>query len=346
MIRFGFSLTRSDIESTIRHAKLVEDSNFDFLWMPDHLLAPSVGAQIVDTTVTLSFIGANTKKIMLGPGVTDALRRHPAQIAQAFATLDLYTGGRAALGIGAGEEMNLSLYNIKNVTPLKRLKEAVEVIKLLWTSSYDNPAYYEGEFFQLKRAFLQVKPIQKPRPPIYIGAMGPKNRELSGRIADGVYTFLSVPDFFSEIVSDVERGITAANRKRSEVDISAYIIVSLDPDKEKALKAASRMTKSYLMQEHTTLLKMGYDEPLPASLGSTQHVTVTPETLKVYPQAVESIPMEAVRRTAVYEGASAVIERAAQYIKKGATQIAIKDCSPDPSYSLPIFRDKIIPSLK
>ncbi|MDG6921755.1 MAG: LLM class flavin-dependent oxidoreductase [Nitrososphaerota archaeon] len=346
MIRLGFSLTRSDIESTIRHAKMVEDSNFDFLWMPDHLLAPSIGAQIVDTTVTLSYIGANTKRIKLGPGVTDALRRHPAQIAQAFATLDLYTGGRAVLGIGAGEEMNLSLYNIKNPRPLKRLKEAVEVTKLLWTSSYDNPAYYDGEFFSLKRAFLQVKPVQKPRPAIYIGAMGPKNRELAGRIADGVYTFLSIPETFSEVVTDIERGINAANRKRNEVDISAYIITGLDVDKEKALKSVTRLTKSYLMQEHTTLLKMGYEEPLSAEMGSTQHVTVTPEILKVYPQAVESIPMEAVQRAAVFQGPDAIIERAAQFIKRGATQIAIKDSSPDPSYSLAIFRDKIIPAIK
>lgn len=346
LLTFGFSHTRGDIETTTRLARLIEQADFDFLWMPDHLLAPSLGAQILDTTVTLSYIAANTSKIMVGPGVTDALRRHPAQIAQTFATLDLYSQGRAVLGIGAGEEMNLSVYNIKNERPLKRLQEAVEVIKLLWTCSYDEPAYYDGEFFKLNRAFLQVKCVQSPRPRVYIGAMGPKNRELAGRIADGVYTFLTIPEFFSETVNDIEKGIVSAGRRREDVDITAYIITSFDPEKEKALKSVTRLTRGYLLQEYKTLTRMGYEAPLPSNVVSTQHVTVTPETMKVYPQAIEKVPIEAVERTAVYEGPDALVDRISQYIKKGASQIVIKDSSPDQAYALRILKDKVLPHFK
>ena len=93
-------------------------------------------------------------------------------LAQSAATLRLMTGGRCVLGLGLGEAMNLLPFGMKPSSQTARMREAVELIRLLWTSSFENRVSYKGRFYAFDGAWLQ---FPNPGPvPIYVGALGPK----------------------------------------------------------------------------------------------------------------------------------------------------------------------------
>ncbi len=334
-----------DIQVMIEQAQRKERVGFDYLWMPDHVLAPSIDDEVVDTRTTLTYLASRTDKIIVGQGVTDPLRSHPAQLAQQIATLDKYTKGRVVLGIGAGEAMNLVPFSIPLDHSVSRLEEAIKVLKLLFSADLNNPAEFSGMYFNLSNAFLQVKSHQKPHPPIYVGALRKRNREMSGRLADGVYTFLNTPETFAERLIDIKRGAESAGRSISDLDVTAYIITSIDEDKEKAGKSASMLARSFLNSERDTLIMMGFDAPLSEDF-MTQKVLVSRETIRIAREAVEKIPREAADMVTITGGAKEIIDGIESFIRSGATQIVIRDASPDLNYSAKVLKDTVIPAFR
>lgn len=130
---------------------------------------------------------ASTKTIRFGTGVTASDRYHPALIAQAFATLDQMFPGRIMLGLGAGEAMNSIPLGIVFPSPgqrERRLEEALEIIRLLWTGKFGD---YSGFFYQLHGARLYTTPSTKI--PILVAAGGPRSAEIAGKHGDGVIGF-------------------------------------------------------------------------------------------------------------------------------------------------------------
>jgi F420-dependent oxidoreductase-like protein len=124
---------------------------------------------------TISALAGLTSKIKLGTLVTGNAYRHPSILAKMGATLDVLSKGRLFLGIGAAwDEEEASAYGIPFPSTrerLQRLDEAVQVIRLMWT---EDKADFEGRFYQLRGAYCNPKPIQKPHPKILIGGSGEK----------------------------------------------------------------------------------------------------------------------------------------------------------------------------
>ncbi|NIN53665.1 MAG: LLM class flavin-dependent oxidoreductase, partial [Nitrososphaeria archaeon] len=179
-IKFGSYLLFGPTEQIVQQGLLAERYGFDSVWFPDHHISSIPTTECPEIWTVLTAIGMRTKHILLAPAVTDPLRRHPSTTAQTVATLDRLLGGRVALGIGAGERMNLIPFGIPWTSPIERLREAVKCIKMLWSATTEEPANYKGKFFHLKDAYLGIKPGQDP--PIYIGALGPRTRELVGEL--------------------------------------------------------------------------------------------------------------------------------------------------------------------
>ncbi len=105
--------------------------------------------------------------------VTGNTYRHPAVLANIATTVDIISHGRLDFGIGAGwNEVESNMYGIPLYQPgerIRRLGEACEVIKLLWTETEAN---FDGKYYQLKNAYCEPKPVQKPYPPFIIGGGG------------------------------------------------------------------------------------------------------------------------------------------------------------------------------
>jgi alkanesulfonate monooxygenase SsuD/methylene tetrahydromethanopterin reductase-like flavin-dependent oxidoreductase (luciferase family) len=234
-LNFSRELLGDDIHQAVKDGQEAELLGFDFIWVPDHLVDIRPLMAIFDAWTTLAFIGAKTNKIRLGSGVTDVQRMHPAKTANIVSTLDNLTDGRAVLGIGAGEIMNTKPYGIdweKKETRLKRLRETLQVIKLLWSSSYEKPVTYSGDFYSLDNAQLSLSPIQHD-PPIYIGSFSSKEMlRIVGELADGWYPgSQNTPERFKENVQIIREAALKAGRAFEAIDVIANVPTFVCKDK-------------------------------------------------------------------------------------------------------------------
>lgn len=144
-------------------------------WAFDHFipLGPDPTGPQLEGWTLLGALAARTERLRLGLMVTGNIYRHPAVLANIGATVDVISHGRLDFGIGAGwNEMECNMYGIPLYAPgerIRRLGEACEVIKLLWTEPRAN---FEGKYYQLRDALCEPKPVQKPYPPFVIGGSG------------------------------------------------------------------------------------------------------------------------------------------------------------------------------
>jgi alkanesulfonate monooxygenase SsuD/methylene tetrahydromethanopterin reductase-like flavin-dependent oxidoreductase (luciferase family) len=182
-------LTYDEILKTWREADAIPEIEDAWLW--DHLipLRGDSNTAALEAWTLLAALAAQTTRLRLGVIVTSNRIRPPAVLAKMAATVDIVAGGRLVFGIGAGgsavsgNPASLQLvhreydaYGIDVVTPgeaVAALDEACTLIKRLWTE--DQPFDFDGRCYQLSGAICEPKPLQRPRPPIMIGAGGERS---------------------------------------------------------------------------------------------------------------------------------------------------------------------------
>jgi F420-dependent oxidoreductase-like protein len=168
-----------------------ENSGIDSFWVMDHFhQIQFVGRPeepMLEGWTVISMLAAITTKIKLGTLVTGIIYRYPSVLAKVAATLDVLSKGRLFMGIGAGWNEQESLaYGISfpsNQERMFRLEEAIQVIRKMWTS-------FNGKYYQIRNAYCNPKPIQKPSPPILIGGSGErKTLKIVAKYADACNLF-------------------------------------------------------------------------------------------------------------------------------------------------------------
>jgi probable F420-dependent oxidoreductase len=174
-------------------AKECERLGFDSVWVSDHLvfdLAKYGGSSdpigVLDPLTILSVLARETETVRLGTMVLCNEFRHPVVLAKMAATIDLASGGRLELGIGAGwYEPEFVQAGIPFRAPrvrLERLAESVDVLKRLFEGE---PVTARGKHYPLDGIALRPRPAQKPRPTIWVGGKGDRTIALAARAADG-----------------------------------------------------------------------------------------------------------------------------------------------------------------
>lgn len=338
--------SRQTIERTLQLTTFVDRLSYDHVRVGDHILIPDTGAVYPNAHTILSAMAVLTKRVRLSTAVTDSYRRHPAEIAQAVATLDVLTSGRAMLGIGAGEVMNLEPFGIEWVSPVRRLREAVEVIRLLWSATPDKPATYRGRIFQLRDAFLQVSPLQKPTPPIYIGAAGPKTRELAGMIGDGwLPVAVETPKTLKRHLEDVEKGAERSGRRADELDIDVTVYTAISDDFEESYQCVAPSVKGVLVQQREVLKELTGIE-IPESLSLQRMDPTDRSSLEAMNELAGKIPRSVVEEVAAFGSPDSCIKKLEEFLKSGATSITICNLSPEPEKTFRIYSEKIIPYMR
>ena len=154
----------------------------------------------------------------MGTCVTDAIRRHPSNIALAAITLDRVSKGRAILGIGAGAAQNLKEFCIPFEKPVSKWEEQIQVIKKLYGSTPDNTVDYEGKYYKLESACLQAPPIRNPHPPTYMASGGKRTLQLTGKYGDGWLPIGYTPELFEDHKMQIETSMNENNRTQEEKD--------------------------------------------------------------------------------------------------------------------------------
>lgn len=183
-----------------RVARAADDAGLDTVWISDHLIQADPNsepdAEMLEAYTALGFLAARTTRIRLGAMVTAATFREPALLIKMVTTLDVLSGGRAWLGIGAGyhqgeaESMGLPLPPVTE--RFERLEEILRLAQHMWSGRDRMP--FHGTYYRLTRPVTSPKPVRRPHPPILIGGMGErKTLRLVATYGDACNLF-DVPD--------------------------------------------------------------------------------------------------------------------------------------------------------
>ena len=345
-VKFGAVIGIYSSRETVRLSKMAEGLGYDSIWIPDHLVGFFSPGSFIDPWTTLAAVGENTKSVFLSPSVTDCQRCHPAKIAHMVSTLDELSNGRAGLGIGAGEAMNIVPYGLEWEKPsvrVGRLREAVQVVKLLWGSSRDNPVNFEGAYYQLSRAWLDHKPVRHPHPPVYIGALGnERTLEIVGELGDGWLPWISCPESWKRRLEFVRRGTEKAKRPLKDLDLCVWMYFTMSEAAE-AYENALNQLKRTLLVDRYHLRMFGYDLPLPIEY-SYQRLSATEKAQKIIIDAAKQIPDELMEKKFIpVGGADEIIETISAYVKMGATHICVRDIFLSAEEGFGQFSKKVIP---
>jgi len=201
-----------------------ERLGYDSVWLDDHLMYGK--HPILECWTTLSALASLTAKIRLGTMVLCNSYRNPALLAKMAATLDNISNGRLEFGIGAGVQKDEhNAYGIPFPKPsdrIDRMKEAVEIIKKMWT---EEKANYHGKYYTVNDAVCLPKPRQKPHPPITIGGGGEKlTMKVAAQYADR-YDWGYVPSLeqYKHKMKILENHCNAVNRDFQEIEKSCWL---------------------------------------------------------------------------------------------------------------------------
>ncbi len=240
------------------YAELAEAEGYESLWVTERYFHE-------ETFALLGFLGAVTRTIKLGVGVTNPYTRHPALLAMASATLDRICDGRFLLGLGRSEQAIIQeRMGIPYGPPRATLEEAVGMIRALHAGQrVDTTA---GRL-TLRDARLAITPVQ-PALPIYVAAIGPRALRLAGAVADGVLLNAYVPpEYVRYAVHEVREAARAAGRDPQAIDIACMLIVRLTNDLGQILPSLKQRLVRLLEEPHVGEILMdkgGFD---PALLG-------------------------------------------------------------------------------
>src|SRR3954452_778191 len=239
---WGLGLTAGEQLKLVREA---ESAGFDSVWA-----AEAYGS---DTATVLAWLAANTEKIKIGSAIFQMPGRSPAMTAMTAATLDNLSNGRVILGIGSsGPQVAEGWHGQRFAKQLARTREYVAILrKALARERLE----FEGETYVLplpdgpgKALKLMIPPVQE-RIPIYIAAIGPKNTQLTGEIADGwMPTFFS-PEHVGEFRKLLEEGAArAGNGKRIDdsFDIAPNVSLCISDDLDAARDVMRPMLALYV----------------------------------------------------------------------------------------------------
>src|SRR5215207_1548447 len=164
----------SDLVRTVRHA---DELGLDTVWVADHLIQADPtsvpDSEMLEAYTTLGFLAAHTERIRLGTMVTGVTFRPPSLLIKAVTTLDVLSGGRAWLGVGAGYQEDEARAMDLPLPPLaerfERLEDTLRLALQMW-SGQRSP--FDGRHYRLGQPISNAPPLRRPHPPILIGGMG------------------------------------------------------------------------------------------------------------------------------------------------------------------------------
>src|SRR5213592_169129 len=187
-----------------------------------------------DAATVLAWVAAQTERIDVGSAIFQIPARTPAMAAMTAATLDTLSGGRFRLGLGvSGPQVSEGWHGVRFAKPLGRTREYVDIVRLALARK---PVAYDGEHFKLPLPDGAGKALRlgfhPPREaiPIYLAAVGPKNLELAGEIADGWLAIFFAPDAAGEYLQHIERGRAKSGAGLAGFDVAPSVPLVIGDD--------------------------------------------------------------------------------------------------------------------
>lgn len=243
-LRFGVKTmpqytTYEDILRVWREAEALPI--FEHAWAFDHLMPinDDPGGPCLEGWTLLAALAAQTERLRIGLMVSSNTFRHPAVLAKMGATVDHIAHGRLDFGIGAGWNVTEhEAYGIPLYAPgerIRRLEEACEVVRRLWT---EETVDYQGRFYQLTQARCEPKPVQRPTPPFVIGGSGEQlTLRVVARYADIWNYGGGTPEEFAHKSAVLDQHCAAIGRDPAAIERSVQHVLH-EPDDLAGVRAA------------------------------------------------------------------------------------------------------------
>jgi F420-dependent oxidoreductase-like protein len=280
-----------------------------------------------DAATVLSWIAAQTERIDVGSAVFQIPGRTPALTAMTAATLDTLSGGRFRLGLGvSGPQVSEGWHGVRFDKPLARTREYVDIVRKALRREVVRA---DGEFFTLPlpdgpgRALrLTVHPV-RDQIPLYLAAVGPKNLELAGEIADGWLAIFLSPQSAPEWLSHVAAGRTRAGRDLTGFDVVPTVPVIFGDDLEACADPLRAYTALYVGGMGSR--EQNFYNQLAVRMGYPQQAAAIQELYlaRDYAGAAAAVPFELIDRTALIGPKERVADGLRAFADAGVTTLSV-----------------------
>jgi probable F420-dependent oxidoreductase len=211
------------LETIATVARRADELGFHDLWVTENVVDDGT---CVDPVVALTYAAAITTRIGVGAAVVVLPIHHPLIVANEWATLDFVSGGRAILGVGLGSARHYRDFQIPVAQRVRRFREEVELIKALWS---EERVTYRGQIYQVENVRLATRPVQKPRPPLWMGVGHADALRRTAALADGWMGSggSSIAEFKAS-VPVLKAALEAAGRDPATFPISKRVFMAVD----------------------------------------------------------------------------------------------------------------------
>ena len=238
-MRFSYAMLPDySLEESLREIELADELGFYAVYAADETWHK-------DLWLLFAAAAARTSRVRMGPSVSSVTLRETTLIAQAAATLDELTGGRAEVVLSSGNFGLLAQYKMdwKQMKPLSRTIEGVKVVRTLLD---DGAITFDGEFFQYDGLFTFARPVQE-HVPVKMGAMrGPRSFEAAAEFSDGCHQALSYSrEAYDYAAEHFRAGAEKAGKDWTTLDFGAWVVLAVGRDSAAAKEAARSMVGIY-----------------------------------------------------------------------------------------------------
>lgn len=316
---------RRSTAEVVEAVRVAEECGFTHAWKAD------TQGIFRDPYVTLALCARETSKIKLGTGVTNPITRHPAVTARAFGTLDEISGGRAVLGIGAGDTAFLHL----GLTPAstKVLEDAITCIRSLLDG---RDGSYQG------RKVPALSDFEPRKVPIYLAANGPKMLGLAGRLCDGVIASVGATyDLLKYVVDTIHQAAREARRAPESIDIVIQIGCDISEDREEA----RRNVRTYVARRPIAAVPLEKTGFTAAEARRFKEAYRYQQHMHVEAMHADLVPEEWIDRFSLAGTPEECVEKLDAFRRAGVNQVFLLSTTRDAKSLMRIFREKVMPAV-
>jgi F420-dependent oxidoreductase-like protein len=322
-VRLGLSLGYQAAWSTpADHLALAQEADrlgFSVVWA-----AEAYGS---DSPTMLAWIAGQTRQIDVGAAVMQIPARTPAMTAMTAATIDALSGGRFRLGLGvSGPQVSEGWHGVRFGKPLARTREYVDIVKLAIARK---PVAYDGEFHRLPLPDGPGKALRlgfhPPREhiPIYLAAVGPKNLELAGEIADGWLAVFFAPDAAGELLQHIEHGRAKSGAGLTGFDVAPSVPVVIGDD----IAACADLIRPYaaLYVGGMGSREQNFYNALAVRMGYADEAREVQDLYldRKIREAAAAVPQDFIERTAMIGPRARIVSRIREYAAAGVGTLSI-----------------------
>ncbi|MEZ5238523.1 MAG: LLM class F420-dependent oxidoreductase [Microthrixaceae bacterium] len=318
---------------SVQKVKALEKAGMDIVYVAE--------AYGYDAPTLMGYLAAETESIQIASGILPVYTRTPTLIAMTAAGLDELSGGRAILGLGAsGPQVIEGFHGVPYKAPIGHTREVIDICRKVWAR--EEPVVHDGRYYQLplpedegtglgKALKIITHPV-RPRIPIHVASLGPKNVQMTAELADGWLPILFHPEKAADVWGD---DLAAGRAKRSaelgDMDVIAGGLLAMGKEEEVApirgfsagmvalyVGGMGAREKNFYNQLFT---RYGYE----AEAAEIQDLYLSGKKA----EAAAAVPQSFLEETSLCGDESYLADRIAQYRDAGVTVLNIEPIAPD-----------------